>query len=326
MNQLSCKQEIKQITIPTPFAVGDVHTYIIITDKVTLVDAGVRTMEAWEVFQGELKRHGLKVLDIDQVLITHHHPDHVGLLDYLPANIPVYGHERAHPWMTQDQRYFITHDAFYRELFAQMGVEERFYPLLGAMDKPLRFSCQRGLTSFVKEGDTLEGLSDWRIYETPGHASSHLVLFDQKSGTMIGGDLILAHISPNPLVEPPYLGEKDRRKPMIDYILSIEKMLELPIKRVLPGHGEIVQNVQALLEERLHQQEKRASKVEAFVNENPATAYEICQHLFPKVFEKQLLLTLSETLGQVDYLLEKERIEVDATVFPYRYKVREGVS
>ena len=76
MNQLSCKQEIKQITIPTPFAVGDVHTYIIITDKVTLVDAGVRTMEAWDVFQSELKKHGLKVLDIDQVLITHHHPDH----------------------------------------------------------------------------------------------------------------------------------------------------------------------------------------------------------------------------------------------------------
>jgi glyoxylase-like metal-dependent hydrolase (beta-lactamase superfamily II) len=194
------------------------------------------------------------------------------------------------------------------------------------MDKPLRFSCQRGLTSFVKEGDMLDGLSDWRIYETPGHASSHLVLFDEKSGTMIGGDLILAHISPNPLIEPPYLGEKERRKSMIDYVASIKKMLKLPINRVLPGHGETVQNVQQLLEERLHQQEKRATKVEAFVKENPATVYEICQHLFPKVFEKQLLLTLSETLGQVDYLMEKKRIEVDATSLPYRYKAKERVS
>jgi glyoxylase-like metal-dependent hydrolase (beta-lactamase superfamily II) len=325
MNEVSCKQEIKQITIPTPFAVGDVHTYLIITDKVTLVDAGVRTIEAWEVFQRELKKHALKLLDIDQVFITHHHPDHVGLLDFLPANIPVYGHKRSHPWMTQNQGYFATHDAFYKDLFKKMGVEERFYALLASMDKPLRYSCNRGLTSFVKEGDRLDGLANWRIIETPGHASSHLVLLDEKSGILIGGDLILAHISPNPLVEPPYLGETERKKSMIDYVASIEKMLALPIDRVLPGHGEVVGNVHELLTERLHQQEKRANKVQVFLNTNPATAYEICQHLFPKVFEKQLLLTLSETLGQIDYLLDKEQIEVDTTSLPYLYKAKEGV-
>ncbi|WP_078379924.1 MBL fold metallo-hydrolase [Sutcliffiella halmapala] len=325
MNKVSCKQEIKQITIPTPFAVGDVHTYLIITDKITLVDAGVRTIEAWEIFQKELKKHGLKLLDIDQVFITHHHPDHVGLLDYLPANIPVYGHKRSHPWMTQDQRYFETHETFYKDLFEKMGVEKRFYALLASIDKPMRFSCHRGLTSFVKEGDQLEGLANWRIFETPGHASSHLVLFDEKSGTLIGGDLILEHISPNPLVEPPYVGETERKKSMIDYVASIEKMLTLPISRVLPGHGGIVENVQEILTERLEQQEKRAHKVQTFVKEKSATAYEICQHLFPKVFEKQLLLTLSETLGQIDYLLDQERIEVDTSSLPYRYKEKEGV-
>jgi glyoxylase-like metal-dependent hydrolase (beta-lactamase superfamily II) len=323
MNEISCKQEIKQITIPTPFAVGDVHTYIIITDKVTLVDAGVKTMEAWEIFQRELAKHGLKVLDIDQVVVTHHHPDHVGLLDYLPPNIPVYGHKRAHPWMTQDQRYFSTHESYYKDLFAKLGVEQRFYALLDAIDKPLRFSCHRGLTSFIGEGGRMEGLTNWRIYETPGHASSHLVLFDEKSGTLIGGDLILSHISPNPLVEPPYVGELMRKKSMLDYIHSIEKMMRLPIKQVLPGHGDIVKNVPELLAARLKQQEKRAKKVLGFLQEKPATAYEICQFLFPMVYEKQLLLTLSETIGQIDYLLDKEQILEDDSVTPPLYKAAE---
>ncbi|WP_223702284.1 MBL fold metallo-hydrolase [Sutcliffiella deserti] len=326
MKQLSCsKQEIKQITIPTPFAVGDVHTYLILTDKVTLVDAGVKTIEAFDIFKSQLKQYGLKLMDIDQVLVTHHHPDHVGLLDYLPDNIPVYGHKRAHPWMTQDMHYFSSHDSFYRELFTEMGVEERFYPVLNTVDKPLRFSCKRGLTAFVKEGDRLEGLENWRIIETPGHASSHLVLFDEKSGTLLGGDLILAHISPNPLIEPPFVGETERRKSMIDYVASIEKMRALPITTVRPGHGEEVGNVGKLLTERIEQQEKRARKVQTFVNGKAVTAFEICQHLFPKVYEKQLLLTLSETLGQIDYLLEKERIEVDASTVPYRYKSKEGL-
>jgi glyoxylase-like metal-dependent hydrolase (beta-lactamase superfamily II) len=320
MNKISCKQEIKQITIPTPFAVGDVHTYIIITDKVTLVDAGVKTMEAWEVFQRELNKHGLKVLDIDQVVVTHHHPDHVGLLDFMPSNIPVYGHKRAHPWMTQDQRYFSMHETYYKELFEQIGVEQRFYPLLNAIDKPLRFSCHRGLTSFIGEEDRLEGLVNWRIIETPGHASSHLVLFDEKSGTLIGGDLILADISPNPLVEPPYVGETNRKKSMLEYMHSIEKMKRLPITRVLPGHGDIVGNVPELLEIRLKQQDKRANKVLKFLKENPATAYEICQFLFKSVYEKQLLLTLSETLGQIDFLLDKGLIIEDASSKPYMYK------
>ncbi|QFT89613.1 putative metallo-hydrolase YflN [Bacillus sp. THAF10] len=325
MNEVSCKQEIKQITIPTPFAVGDVHTYIIITDKITLVDAGVKTHHAWEVFQQELQKHGLKVLDIDQVVITHHHPDHVGLLDYLPVNIPVYGHKRAHLWMTQDQRYFSAHESYYKKLFKEIGVEERFYPLLNSIDKPLRFACHRGLTAFIGEGDRIEGLPNWRIIETPGHASSHIVLFDEKSGILIGGDLILADISPNPLVEPPYPGEAERKKAMLEYVQSIEKMMELPITRVLPGHGEIVGDVPALLSTRMLQQEKRARKVVEFVSKQPSTAYEICQFLFKSVYEKQLLLTLSETIGQLDYLLDKGLIteDNDTTPFVYQAGVRE---
>ncbi|WP_230501410.1 MBL fold metallo-hydrolase [Sutcliffiella rhizosphaerae] len=321
MNEVFCKQEIKKITIPTPFAVGDVHTYVIISEKVTLVDAGVKTHQAWGIFQDELLKHGLKVMDIDQVIVTHHHPDHVGLLDYLPSNIPVFGHKRAHPWMTQDLRYFSSHEQYYKKLFKEMGVEERFYPVLATVDKPLRFSCRRGLTSFVSDGDKLDGLPGWRIIETPGHASSHIVLFDEKSGTLIGGDLILADISPNPLVEPPYLGEVDRKKAMLDYVQSIEKMNLLAIKRVLPGHGKVVEDVSALLATRLKQQEKRAKKVVDFVTKQPSSAYEICQYLFSSVYEKQLLLTLSETLGQIDYLLDKDLIIENNDTTPFTYQV-----
>ena len=324
MEMVSCKQQIKQITVPTPFAVGDVHTYVIIGERVTLVDAGVKTNEAWDVFTKELKKHGLHTRDIDQIFITHHHPDHVGLVDFFPNNVPIIGHKRSQPWMIQNKKYIQTHEDFYLQILQESGVDARFFPMLKRVNDILKYSSTIGLTSFIEEGESLVGLENWKVFETPGHASSHLVLFDEESGTLIGGDLILDHISPNPLIEPPYEGETERKKPLLDYVDSIHKMMELPIQQVLPGHGRIVTNVQEHLQDRLTKQEKRSNKVFRYLEkQRSSTAYEVCQYLFPQVFEKQLMLTMSETIGQLDYLENKGKIKVDRSKMPFQYEVLE---
>lgn len=80
-------QTISQITIPTPFAVGDVHVYLIKGDTLSLVDAGVKTKRAWEAVQTQLKELGYFPSDIEQIILTHHHPDHIGLIDFLELKV-----------------------------------------------------------------------------------------------------------------------------------------------------------------------------------------------------------------------------------------------
>lgn len=58
------------------------------------------------MFVRELQNIGYQPTDIEQVIITHHHPDHVGLLDYLPSTIPVIGHRKAAPWIAKDAAFF----------------------------------------------------------------------------------------------------------------------------------------------------------------------------------------------------------------------------
>ena len=47
------------------------------------------------------------------------------------------------------------------------------------------------------------------VIETPGHASTHISLYRESDGILIGGDALISHISSNPILEPPYEGQTE---------------------------------------------------------------------------------------------------------------------
>jgi glyoxylase-like metal-dependent hydrolase (beta-lactamase superfamily II) len=300
---------IAKITLPTPFQVGDVNAYLIKTDRITLVDCGVKTEEAWDSFKYQLQSLGLTPNDIDQVVLTHHHPDHVGLLDYFPETMEVYGHPFNERWIYRTDSFLNEHSEFFVKLFIEFGIPESYFPYINQLGKSLRYSCNRSLTSTIQEGSTIPGLEEWAIIETPGHAQSHIVLFREIDGVMVGGDHVLAHISPNPLLEPPYNGETERPKPLLQYNDSLKKLLNYPIQKIYTGHGDDVYDFPELVEKRFKKQHDRAMLVKEFVKDQPLTVFEICQKLFPTVYQKELSLTISETVGQVDYLVSLGEID-----------------
>src|SRR5881392_1344062 len=68
------------ISIALPLAhVGSVNAWLLRGDPVTLIDTGPREDGALAALEAGLRRHGLRVEDIELVLATHHHLDHVGL-------------------------------------------------------------------------------------------------------------------------------------------------------------------------------------------------------------------------------------------------------
>lgn len=158
------------------------------------------------------------------------------------------------------------------------------------------------LTSIINEGDHLPGHPEWQVVETAGHAQSHLSFLRHSDGAFIGGDHILQHISSNPLLEPPPLGETKRPKPLLQYRNNLQKCLTLGITHVLPGHGSTIDNIDELIPTRLLKQEQRAKKVLTLLENTSMTPFQVTQKLFPKRYETQLDLTLSETTGQLDFL------------------------
>lgn len=311
---------IAKITLPTPFPVGDVNVFLVKGERLTLVDAGTKTEIAWNSFVKQLNELHLSPNDIEQIIITHHHPDHVGFLAYFPKEVEVFGHPLNQPWLTITESFIEANEQFFVETLAEFGVPESFLTLKHEFRKTTKYSCNRLLTGHLVEGDTPLGLSEWKVIETPGHASSHIGLFREKDGAYIGGDQLLPHISPNPILEPPLPGEQERFKPQLQLNASLKKLASYPIEIVYPGHGADIAEVKPLIEKRLSRQHDRAMQVKKWLEQEEMTVFEVCQRLFPHIYERELILTLSETVAQFDYLLSLQEITKINKEFPYRYK------
>ena len=67
------------------------------------------------------------------------------------------------------------------------------------------FFTTRKLAGFLQEGGALPGLPEWKTIETLGHAQSHVSFYREKDGILLGGDQLLAKVSPSPIIEPPLL-------------------------------------------------------------------------------------------------------------------------
>jgi glyoxylase-like metal-dependent hydrolase (beta-lactamase superfamily II) len=96
------------------------------------------------------------------------------------------------------------------------------------------------------------------------------------------------------------------------YMDSLRLTREMPIERVLPGHGDEFGDHAAVIDERFEMHERRARKIGGLISERPRTAHEIAQAIWGNVAVTQAYLTLCEVLGHVDLLVERgEVVEAD---------------
>ena len=171
---------IHKIVIPTPFAVGDVNAFLIKGDTLSLVDAGPKTPEAYEALKHGIKEAGYAFNDIEQVILTHHHPDHAGWIDAFD-NAKVLGHMYNDLWLKRDEAFFNYHDAFYLNCLIEEGVPEQYLGWVKKMKRSVALMGERPLDRILAEGDALPGHHGWTVMETPGHAQSHIVLWDEQN-------------------------------------------------------------------------------------------------------------------------------------------------
>jgi glyoxylase-like metal-dependent hydrolase (beta-lactamase superfamily II) len=307
---------IHRLQIPTPFAVGRVNCYLIEDEPLTLVDTGPNSGKALDELGTQLGKRGHSIDDLELVIVTHQHIDHLGLVEIVAehsgAEVAAIGVAAAR--LANFDEDAEAEDRFAVELMLRNGIPEEVTAALRSVSRSFRgWGSHVAVTRPLEDGEEI-GFGD-RTLETlhrPGHSPSDTLFWDEERKILIAADHLLARISSNPLISRPLDGSSRRTQALVTYIESMRKTREMPAEIVLPGHGEPVVDHVALIDERLAKHEQRKEKIHKLIAEQPRTGYELAQAIWGNVAVTQAFLTLSEVIGHADLLVNEGRVrEVD---------------
>jgi len=305
---------------PVPGSLNHINLWILEDEGgVALVDCGLDippAREAWEaLFAGPLAGRA-----VTRLIVTHFHPDHLGLAGWLSERFAV------RLWMTRGEWLFarmLTADvrdsppaealAYWRSAGWSEGriaaEAEKGWGRFAAMVSPVPVSFVR-----LQEGDVLRvGAAEWRVVIGSGHSPEHACLVDHARKVMIAGDQVLPRITSNvslSLSEP----EAD---PLGDWLDSIAKLRALPDDLlVLPSHGEPFTGLHARLDSLAEGHRGRLDALHAHLAE-PRRAVDCFSVLFGrKIEDGSLGLATGEALAHL------RRLEVEGRAVR---AVRDGV-
>src|SRR3954447_23795937 len=302
---------IRRMAIPTPFAVGRVNVYLIEDDPLTLVDAGPNSGSSLDDLQRQLAGLGHAIEDIELILITHQHIDHIGLVDIVASHsgAEVAAIDHLVPFVEKYSEAAAQDDAFAMETMLRGGIPADVAQALASVSLAFRaWGSRVSVGRTLHEGDVVQ-LRDrsLEVGVRPGHSPTDTVFHDRDRRMLIAGDHLIKHISSNPLISRP-VGSKARPQSLVTYIESLKRTQQMELDLVLPGHGDPVTEHAELIDSRLALHARRAEKIHRLISERPRTAYELAQEMWGNIAVTQAYLTLSEVVGHVDLLLNAGRV------------------
>ena len=317
------------LAIPTPFMVGRVNCYLIDDEPLTLVDTGPNSGKALDALERALAEHGRRIEDLERILITHQHIDHLGLVDILArrSGAEVCALEHLAPVIEDFGSEAERDDELAEALMLRHGIPRDVVTALRTVSRSFRgWGGSTAVGRRLRDGEALEFAGrSLQVLHRPGHSPSDTVFWDAARGSLMTGDHLIKHVSSNPLISRPLGGKSGepgggRPRTLIMYMESLRETRAMPVQLVLAGHGEPFDDHAGLIDQRFAMHERRARKIHGLLAERPMSAHEVAQAIWGNVAVTQAYLTLSEVLGHVDLLLERGEVQEQELGGVIRYR------
>jgi glyoxylase-like metal-dependent hydrolase (beta-lactamase superfamily II) len=272
---------IHQIKIPIPDnPLEHINCYIIEgRDGWVMIDSGWYTEEAFNVLLKSLMDLGLTLKDISTIIITHIHPDHFGLagkIKQVSPKVRVFMHQ----WEASmiETRYVKVSELKDKMtlMLQSHGVPPVDSTTLESAYLPDLDSILVTFPDLVLYGGEIigTGIYDLEVIWTPGHSPGHICLFEPKNGLLFSGDHMLPSITPNVS-----FNIQSGDNPLGSYLYALNKLKNLPVKKVLPGHEEPFTNFRNRIDQIFHHHDQRKFEVQRSIADKTLNAWEISSQI-----------------------------------------------
>lgn len=288
------------IRVPSPLAQSDTSVHGILADGLTLIDTGVGTALAFKAVQEGLEREGLFIADIDQIVLTHKHPDHWGLARRLQQESGARVFVHRNDWA--DVQYFHQRSGdFVKALEGYLrgwGAPESQAQLACALVRKIENLAQPVAVEPLVDGDSLplEG-PDLRVLHTPGHTPGSICL--TCGPYLFTGDHLLPRGLPSTGV-----GEIGDGQPLRKYLQSLERLRTPPgpVRVVLPGHGERIDDLNECVRSTLaHHRKRTAGLLQVLVDGVARTVYAVAEEYFGPLQSYHIAQATAEVHSHLEF-------------------------
>ena len=308
---------VRWVRMQLPFALDHINLWLL-RDEIdgragwTIVDCGITndaTRAAWEqVFANELG--GLPVL---RVIVTHMHPDHIGLAHWLTErwncrlwiSATDYNAARLASSATTGfggasaAAFMASHGLTDPESIAKIKARTNYYASM-VPKVPERF---RRLLA----GDAIRiGKHQWTCHVGYGHAPEHMSLHCPDLGVLISGDMVLPRISTNVSV----IDIEPEADPLPLYLDSLERMRALPQDTlVLPSHGRPFRGLHTRVDQLQAHHDERFAELMSACAEAPQSAADLLGVLFKRKLDlHQTTFAMGESIAHLNALWLKGKL------------------
>jgi glyoxylase-like metal-dependent hydrolase (beta-lactamase superfamily II) len=296
-----------------PFALSHVNVYLIEDgDEWAAVDTGLgdqATKDVWTaLLSGPLGGRRLS-----RLIITHHHPDHMGLAGWLAEKFDAPIHMTEAEFLLAqhlNQNSNFIDERVYRGLYQRHGMPDHSADILisqGRRFKEMVAPIPWTYRQLAAGASLTIGARRFEILTGGGHSSEQAMLFSQKDGLFLAADQVLPRISPNISV----MAVDPEGDPLGRYLRSLAQIKQVVPDGVLvlPGHHDPFRSLHERIDALARHHEDRCEIVEAACRSEPRTAAEVVPFLFPRALDPhQMSFAFSETLAHMNMMAGEGRL------------------
>jgi glyoxylase-like metal-dependent hydrolase (beta-lactamase superfamily II) len=273
-------------------------------DGFVLFDTGMQQPDSLANLERALEMCGLRLEHTQLIVCTHAHSDHCGLAPVIAerAGCDIWmhpSHELLNDMIEDPAAVFARRLEVARQSGVPLEPLQR-YAQEAETEGRTRETGFAGVIEPARElltGVTVEtDLGPWTAYETPGHAPSHVCLFQPERRLLISGDHLLGRISL-------YFEYGYSPNPVGEFLNSLDVVERLGARLCLAGHGRTFTDVHAHIHGNRALVQEHLEKVLKALAGSELTAFDVVGAVYGEALSQQNgQWLLSQTLGYLTHL------------------------